>query len=287
MPGTSIAGMATWRDGPEYAPTARPEAFVAPPAQPLEEPPPDSHPSAGSPTEQPVFTPPERDTPDLATLIPSSAPGRDPRLAFEVVSSALTTPTAWGAAHTAPSAPLAPPPDPPWSPQQPLAPGSAAVTSSIPQPPQVQPRPMVNPQSFPAPGTPQWFSPPESGQRYSPPPPQVSLSQVVRAVTPAVLITLGIGALVNSLSIVMLALSFGLSSRIAYRPVQVRAAYLVSLGIAGLVGVVSLVADDLYLPSAWGAASSAAQAVCWLLPFALGLVVALALGKGERPGSRP
>jgi hypothetical protein len=27
--------------------------------------------------------------------------------------------------------------------------------------------------------------------------------------------------------------------------------------------------------------------LCWLLPFALGLVVAMAMGKGEKPEARP
>ncbi|MDQ7991153.1 MAG: hypothetical protein REI45_00565 [Propionicimonas sp.] len=285
--------MATWRDGPEYAPTVRPAAFVEPPAAPLEAPARQVHAGAEAPSGQPVFSPPEQDTPDLASLIPSTVPGRDPQLAFEVVTSAVTSPTAWGAAHTAPPAPPAQPPPPglaavpAWSPQQPLTPGSAPVTGSIPAPPAMQPRPELNPQQFPAPGTPQWFAPPDAGQRYQPPPPSVSLGQVVRTVTPAVLITLAIGALVNALAIVMLALSFGLSTRIVYRTAHVRRLYLVAFGLTGLVAGMSLLADDFYLASALNAASAAAQALCWLMPFALGLVVALALGKGERPDPRP
>jgi len=279
--------MATWRDGPEYAPTARPTAFVEPPAAPLEDPPRPGAAGADAPGEHPSFSPPELPTPDLTSLIPSAVPGRDPQLAFEVVSSAVTSPTAWGAAHTAP-APLAPPPPPPvWSPQQPLSPGSTPVTGSIPAPPPVQARPDVNPSSFPAPGTPQWFAPPDAGQRYQPPPPQVSLGQVVRTVTPGVLITLAVGALLNSFSIVMLAVSFGLASRILYRTAHVRRLYFAAFAVTGVAAVLSLVADDFYLPYAWEAASMAAQALCWLLPFALGLVVALALGKGERPDPKP
>lgn len=285
LPGTSITGMATWRDGPEYAPTARPEAFVEPPAAPLESPPVDAHPSAGAPGEHPGFTAPEQPTPDLATLIPSVDPGRDPRLAFTVVSSTLTGPTAWGAAHTAPAGALAQQ-APSWSPQQPLSPASTPVMGSIPAPPPSQPRAMVNPQPFPAPGTPQWFAPPDAGQRYQPPA-QVSLGQVVKAVTPAVLITLVIGALINSLSIVMLALAFGLASRIPYRRSHVQVSFVVGLSLVGLAAVVTLVLEDFYLSAAWAAASGVAQLVCWLLPFALGLIVALAVGKGEPPGPRP
>ncbi len=275
--------MATWRDGPEYAPTVRPEAFVEPPAAPLQTPPPPAHPSAGAPGEQPGFTQPQQPAPDLASLIPSADPGRDPRLAFEVVTSSLTGPTAWGSAHTAagPSAAQVA-----WSPQQPLMPVSGPVVGSIPAPVSQQPRATVNPQPFPAPGTPQWFAPPDAAQRYQPPV-QVSFGQVVKAITPGVLITLVIGALINSLSIVMLAVSFGLSSRIPYRREQVQLAYVVGLGVVGLAATASLLLDDFYLTAAWEAASGIAQLVCFLLPFALGLIVALAVGKGEPPGPRP
>ena len=276
--------MATWRDGPEYAPTARPEAFVEPPAPPLATPPEESHPSAGAPVQQPGFTPPQQDIPDLASLIPSVDPGRDPRQAFAVVTSALTGPTAWGSAHSAPGG--APAPTSAWTPQQPLAPVSGPVVGSIPAPPPLQPRANVNPQPFPAPGTPQWFAPPDAGQRYQPPA-QVTLGQVVKAITPAVLITLAVGALINGFSIVMLAISFGLSSRIPYRREQVQLAYVVGLGLVGLAATATLVLEDFYLTAAWDAASGVAQLVCFLLPFALGLIVALAVGKGEAPGPRP
>ncbi len=275
--------MATWRDGPEYAPTVRPEAFIEPPVPPLESPPAEGHPSSGAPGEHPGFTRPEQDTPDLATLIPSADPGRDPRQAFEVVTSPLTSPTAWGSAHTAAGAASS---AVPWSPLQPLTPVSAPVVGSIPAPVPLQPRANVNPQPFPAPGTPQWFAPPDASQRYRPPA-QVTLSQVVKAITPGVLITLVIGALINSLSIVMLALSFGLSTRIPYRREQVQLAYVVALGLVGLAATGTLLAEDFYLTAAWETASGVAQLVCFLLPFAVGLIVAVAVGKGEPPGPRP
>jgi len=272
--------MATWRDGPEYAPTARPDAFVEPVAQPLDAPEPADHPGADAPAEHPRFTAPEQTAPDLAALLPATVPERDPRLAFEVVTTALTQDTAWGAAHSAPALATAA-----WTPLQPFT-ESAPVSGSIPPPPTTQPRAAVNPQPFPAPGTPGWFAPPDLAQRYQPPP-QVSLGHVVRALTPGVLIALLIGALLNPMSVVMLGLSFVLSSRIAYRRKQVQLLYLIAMGLVGLVGGATLVFDGFYLPSAWSAVSVTAQAMCWLLPFGLGLVIALALGKGERPGTRP
>lgn len=277
-----MGAMATWRDGPEYAPAVRPDAFVEPVAEPLEVPPPEHHLSAGAPIQQPVFAAPEQATPDLALLTPAVVSTRDPQLPFEVVTAALTSPTAWGAAHTAPADATA---SPAWTPQQPFA-GSSPVTGSIPAPAPVHPRSDASPAPFPQPGTPNWYAPPQAEQRYQPPP-QVSLGQVVRAITPAVLITLVLGALVNGLSVVMLGLSFALAIRIPYRRRQVLAIYLGASGIVGLAAIANLITEGFYLDWAWEVASGAAQATCWLLPFALGLVVAIALGKGEHPESRP
>ena len=261
----------------------RPDAFVEPSAEPLDIAPATPDLSAGAPSEQPVFAAPEQPLPDLTMLTPASVPSRDPQRAFEVVTAAVTSPTAWSAAHTAPGGAASSPSG--WTPQQPFT-GSTPVTGSIPAPAPTQPRVSTNPTPFPQPGTPAWFTPPEAGQRYQAPP-QVGLGQVVRGITPAVLITLIIGALLNSLSVVMLGLSFALATRIPYRRQQVRTLYLIAAGIVGLAGTFILVAEGFYLDWAWEFASGAAQVLCWLLPFALGLVVAMALGKGEKPEAKP
>lgn len=276
--------MATWRDGPEYAPQQRPEAFVEPPAGPLDTPATPADPSAGAPAEQPSFTAPDAPAPDLTTLIPASAgPGRDPRQAFEVVTSTMTssTGTAWASAHSSPGGTA-----PAWNPQQPLTSASTPIVATLPQQRAVAPGAQVNPTPFPAPGTPQWFAPPDPDQRFQAPA-QVSLPAVWRAVTPAVVITLGLGAVLNSLSIVLLVVAFGLASRIAYRRKQVRICFGVAGGLVGLVWLWTFVVNDFYLDWAWGAASTTAQLCCLGLIFALGLVVALALTRGERPDSRP
>lgn len=276
--------MATWRDGPEYAPRQRPEAFVEPPSEPLDVPPPPADPSAGAPPEQPAFTAPDTPTPDLTTLIPASAgPGRDPRQAFEVVTSTITssTATAWASAHSAPGGSA-----PDWSPQQPLASASTPIVAALPQQRAVTPGAQLNPAPFPAPGTPQWFAPPDPDQRFQAPA-QVSLPAVWRAVTPAVVITLGLGTILNSLSIVLLAVGFGLATRIPYRRRQVRACFGVAGGLVVLVWLWTFVVNDFYLDWAWGAASTTAQLCCLGLVFALGLVVAVALTRGERADTRP
>ena len=93
--------MATWEDGPEYAPVERPDAFAEPTAATigLEAPPP-SPSAAPAPVERPVFADPTRPVPPLATLVPEPPARRDPQQPFDVVSSVMTADTsAWASAH--------------------------------------------------------------------------------------------------------------------------------------------------------------------------------------------
>jgi hypothetical protein len=103
--------MATWEDGPEYAPLERPDAFAdpsaatvgleAPPSAPL--PPP-------VPTERPVFADPGQPVPPLASLVPAPPAQRDPNVPFDVAASLMTAETsAWASSHfpTAPAGPTA------------------------------------------------------------------------------------------------------------------------------------------------------------------------------------
>lgn len=282
--------MASWRDGPEYAPHERPEAFVDPKSAPLSAPA-LSQPAVATPAEEPTFAPPQQPTPDLASLIPSAQAGRDPRLAFEVVSTPLTSttppaPTAWGSAHaTAPVATAALPPASvnPWTPQQPIPAAGPPVQASIPMPPPQQPHAQINPAPFPAPLYPPYFPPPAPGQRFGQAPPPVTFNQVWQAVTPGVFIVLIGGALLNWLSVLMLLMAYGLASRVRYRRQMVRVVLGSAIGIVGAVWVATLWLDDFYLTSAWENASGTAQALCWALPFIVALVVAVAMTRGERP----
>lgn len=286
-----MGDMATWRDGPEYAPHERPEAFVDPRTAPLAAP--VSAPSlATAPAEEPLFTPPQQPTPDLASLIPSAGAGRDPRLAFEVISTPLTSttppaPTAWGAAHaTAPPASPArtePVVTATWTPQQPIPPTGPAVQGSIPMPPPLQAHAPINPASFPAPPAPPFYPPPAPGQRYGQAPGQVTFNQVWQAVTPGVFIALVVGAVLSWLSVLMLLMAYSLAIRVQYRRRLVRMILGGAAGLVAAVGGVTLWLDDFYLTSAWDNASGVAQVLCWLLPFAVGLVTAVALTRGERP----
>lgn len=91
--------MATWEDGPEYAPLARPDQFSGPDVAPLDVAPPPVQPAALASRDRPRFDQPDAPLAPLATLVPADEDRRDPSLPFDVVSSTLTSDSAWGAAH--------------------------------------------------------------------------------------------------------------------------------------------------------------------------------------------
>lgn len=271
--------MATWRDGPEYAPPERPAAFVEPPTVPLASPPPEVNLAAAAPTSLPEFGPPAEPTQPLTHLAPSAGPTRNPHEAFDVVTSTVTNQSAWASAH---SAAITAATVPPWTPEQPLATPSTPAPGSYPPPVGVQSHAQVNPAPFPAPGTPQWFAPPP-WQRVPDVPPPVTVAQLWASVTPGVLIPLAVGALFSGLSIVMLAVSFSLSARIAYRRAAVRRAYGTTVAVLGL-GAAATVMDETFGPEMlWETLSGWSQLACWVLPVVLVLIVGAALRAGERP----
>ncbi|HEX3206863.1 MAG TPA: hypothetical protein VHQ68_11555, partial [Propionibacteriaceae bacterium] len=104
--------MATWEDGPEYAPIERPSDFRSPDAPPLDTAPPHTQLAAWAPKNRPVFDSPEGAVAPLSTLTPVREEPRDPQEPFAVVASTMTSDSAWGAVHWAAPAgsPNAPPP---------------------------------------------------------------------------------------------------------------------------------------------------------------------------------
>ena len=120
--------MATWEDGPEYAPIERPADFQTPEAPPLTTAPPHTQAAAWAPKSRPVFDNPSTPVIPLATLVPAPREERrDPEKPFTVVASTMTSDSAWGAVHWA-------------SPTgQPAGPGASHPTSSAPYPPPDQP----------------------------------------------------------------------------------------------------------------------------------------------------
>ena len=63
--------MATWEDGPEYAPIERPDEFSTPDAAPLGATEPYVQPSANAPIQRPAFGDPQAPVIALVDLVPA------------------------------------------------------------------------------------------------------------------------------------------------------------------------------------------------------------------------
>ena len=256
--------MATWEDGPEYAPLARPSEFTDPGLPPLDvvspvSPPPDV------PVDQPAYAPPAQPQTDLAAIVPPQAPARDPQEPFAVLT--LATPGG------------GPPDGEAWTPTQPLGPTLPAGPMDVAPRPVVAPLAQINAPSFPAPGTPQWFAP---GQLPAPQPATVTLRDVARAATAPVLIFAAIGGLFNQLALPMLVLALVATSRIAYRRRAVTATVGVTGALLTLVAFVSIFnGDDPYV--LYGVLCDTSQVVSWAFLVALVIVMYRALSLRERP----
>ena len=269
--------MATWQDGPEYAPQERPAAFVVPDAAPLVDPTPAPEVGTAAPDGEPMFTAPSASQPDLAALVPSAAPGRNPNLPFEVLTAPITNA---GGSATGPS--TAGEPAAERIPTQPFTPPGRPLSGYLPVQQPVAPHAQVNPAPFPAPGTPQWFAPPPEG-RVPDAPPTVTVAQIWNATTAGVMVPLIIGSLFNWFSILMLALSFALSARIAYRHDAIRRSYLGALIVVGALGMLSMLSVGYSSDLLFQNLSDGSQFACLVLFFVIGLIVGAALRAGERP----
>lgn len=163
--------MATWEDGPEYAPGQRPDQFTGPDVAPLQDPPPAPGPPA-APAQRPQFGNPGNPVAPLTMLVPEAGQeSRDPRAPYQVDPGTMTgSGGAWGATYWRPPSQSGTPAtgtaNPGTGPATAAGPTQAVAVTSGPDPSQG---------SFPAPGTPGWFapgpapSPPKSG-----PPPKLS-----------------------------------------------------------------------------------------------------------------
>lgn len=176
--------MATWEDGPEYAPLEPPDQFSVPDVEPLEEPPAAAKPAA-APAECPQFGDPTARVAPLTALVPAAVEEpRDPRTPYTVESATVTGSggSAWGAAHWhapdggtgsgRPPSTAAPAGSPSHT--------AAAPSGSPPHPADTANRPVASPPgpapaigNFPAPGTPDWFGPGPAPAEPPPPPPSV------------------------------------------------------------------------------------------------------------------
>ncbi|MDO5533578.1 MAG: hypothetical protein Q4F65_02865 [Propionibacteriaceae bacterium] len=293
--------MATWTDGPEYAPLTRPDVFVVPDAAPaLTTDEPDAPadvpavPDAGG---RPDYTAPDALPLDATVPADADAPSRDPKEAFDVAATPVTS---WTSTAASPSALSAQSP----SAQSPSPHGMPAPEGE-PVPLDPPPAPSANPsawghahaphwpeqqQAWPEPQQPAWPAHQQAWPEQQPQGPQpVTLSTLTRATTPGVLISLGIGALVAPLSLPLLMVASVLGSRVRYRRSLIGRLY--SGAIAGSL-VLALLGQFLTRGTldafSWfAAASDWARLGCLVLLVVIPLVVWDALRRNERPEELP
>ena len=283
--------MATWEDGPEYAPIERPDNFSVPEAAPLEVAPPAYQPAADAPKDRPRFDDPQAPVAPLSTLVPEATDDdRDPQRPFDVVASTLTTPSAssaWGSAHwsgpgaaSAPGTvgtpavtqPWGPPASDPWSggpaptvraaygagPNQPYPPYPSAQSQNN----QPYPPPSYPPPGFPAPGTPQWFGP-GPGQApvaYDQP---VTAKRVAEMVTPGLIICLALGGIIYILAPVTLGLAFWLSGRVQVAKDMVKLVFRLALAALVAMALIGALAADPYFSAWWSFVAGWATFLSW------------------------
>ncbi len=226
--------MATWEDGPEYAPLERPEQFAGPDVAPLSVAGPVLDRSAGLPLDQPRFDLPPVPVPPLEALSPATGTEhRDPQTPYDVASATMTP---------EPPTPLGLPGTAPLGPNGPAVSGGAWGAAHWSGPPAGNgwpaPQGAPVPSSFPAPGTAQWFGPGPS----SPAPGVVDQRAVTAAITPGVLITLGIGVFFVTAPVTFV-VAFVLTSRMTAARQLVRRIYGAAVGLLGFVALILTVGN--------------------------------------------
>jgi len=276
-----MVGMATWEDGPEYAPLERPSDFSVAAGAHLAVVPPAPQMAALAPKSRPQFNDPSAPVAPLATLIPAVEDVRDPSVPFEVVSSTVTSmeasgAVAWGAAHW--SAPVGPPTSYTGAPgsyggppvgQQGISPehgawGPPSGTRWLdPQTPLApSPSTAVSPTGFPSPGTPQWFAPGQYGEDAAAPGP-VGVRSIGSALTPGLIITLVIGGLFSFFSPITLAIAYVLSSRVDVARPLVRKAFAVALAVLGFFAVIGALSNNASFGDWWAFVGRWGLVITW------------------------
>jgi hypothetical protein len=248
--------MATWEDGPEYAPIERPFDFQNPDAPPLKIAAPYPQMAAWAPKNRPVFDSPEKPVAPLSTLLPAREEPRDPQQPFAVVSSAMTSDSAWGAVHWAP---------PTSQPAGPLTEGGLTHGARYAGPHQalvVQTGNRSTPGNFPAPGTPGWWGPGPPGHQPRPTTP-VTARAVLDAATPGLCICLLIGGLVYVFSPIVLWIGVGLLARVKVAKDEVRRAYKVGIVALAVFGFLGTFIVDTGLGDWWRFVATWGLVICW------------------------
>ena len=284
--------MATWEDGPEYAPLERPQYFADAPLPPLEEAPAPARPADGMSSARPTFDQPSAPVAPLATLVPAPPDERDPARPFDVVTASLTSESGWGvpsdqpfvptapfgasaavAAHPAQTAPFAPAAQAS-SAGPPSALGPTALAPTAPSP---------DPYAFPAPGTPGWFAPPPTTYGEQGRPGRVDLKRVVEAATPGLCICLALGGVISVLSPVLLVVAVLLSTRVTVAQRAVRTAFRIAAGAVALFAVVGLFRSVFEGEPWWSFVGLWSLLICWIMLGVLLLIVWQALTRPQAP----
>jgi hypothetical protein len=252
--------MATWEDGPEYAPIERPSDFRDPDAAPLNVAPPYAQLAAWAPKTRPIFDSPEKPVAPLSTLLPTQEEPRDPQKPFPVVSSTMTTESAWGAVHWA--SPTAHPAG-----LTTVAGGAATPGTRYPRPDQplaIHSQNTPTPGNFPAPGTPGWFAPGPPTQQPRPATP-VTAREVFDAATPGLCTCLIIGGLMYVLSPIILCISVSLAGRVKVAKEEIRRVYMLGISVLAVIGVLGLLTVDTGFADWWRFVGGWGLLICWSL----------------------
>jgi hypothetical protein len=253
--------MATWEDGPEYAPIERPSEFQTPEAPPLETAPPYTQPAAWAPKSRPVFDDPAAPVAPLSSLVPVvREETRDPQEPFAVVSTTMTSDSAWGAVHWAP---------PTGRQASPTEAGDWNSTTHGPYPQPDQPIAVHQGDSlptapFPAPGTPGWFGPGPYDQRPQSTAP-VTARSVLDAATPGLCMCLIIGGLVYVLAPIFLCVSVGLAGRVKVAAAEVRRTHIIGIVGLSVLGVLGTLVVGTDFGEWWRFVGQWALLICWVL----------------------
>lgn len=312
--------MATWEDGPEYAPLERPEMFRAPAAAVALLPgPAEPNPAEGAPPVPPdAYQPPQ--APPLSALVLPDKDTRDPHEPYEVVSAALAPDTsAWSATHYRPptqpfdtgktaaaaAAPAATQFDPnrpiaasSWTPPVQQLPtggpwGTPAPAGTTSYGPQQAVAPLFGAPTPAAPGVTQqgWFAP--AGQaaptrRAAAP---LTLGSIVKAMHPVVAVLLAVAAVAALLGPVaqVAPVAYLGAAVAAFLLTKVRTSFvrtIFGLGIAFVVflGFVTMIFDGTTAGMWWDSLSGVSSLTAVLTLLILGAAMASAVRNGELRG---
>lgn len=275
--------MASWEDGPEYAPVERPSGYTEPAVEPLEMAPPRETPFADVPMVRPRDYAVQGDERPLSSYEPELGPSRDPGQPFEVARSTMTeVDSAWGLVHHyhVDAEGWPPPSDPAYpDPRTPIQVHGAG------QPAAFAPTPGHDPEWLPdSPVQAHWGSP-----ETAPTPRAVTFGAVINAMTVPTFAILLIGGLAIAvpffswLSPLMFILAFATATQIAYRRHWVRNTFLVASGALGATLVAGALMSGGSLRTLMELVTAVSTATCWIVLAALMVIMWQALSNGEQP----